>query len=161
AQTAGLVAQRDSLQNDLAGREDDLREQRKRLSDLQSQRGALEVELAQKNMAVQNVRERVQQKYQVNLDHVRSECITITIADEGPANIRTLTPEEMAASGASTDWQAVAEQVSALQKRIEEMGPVNLVAIDEYEETEQRYQFLSKQNDDLVQAKQQLLEVIN
>ncbi len=41
------------------------------------------------------------------------------------------------------------------------MGPVNLVAIAEYEETEQRYQFLTKQNDDLVQAKAQLLEVIN
>src|SRR5438034_1893840 len=41
------------------------------------------------------------------------------------------------------------------------MGPVNLVAIEEYEETEQRYQFLSKQHDDLVSAKAQLLEVIN
>jgi chromosome segregation protein len=41
------------------------------------------------------------------------------------------------------------------------MGPVNLVAIDEYEETEQRYQFLTKQNDDLVQAKAQLVDVIN
>jgi chromosome segregation protein len=48
-----------------------------------------------------------------------------------------------------------------LQQRIEEIGPVNLVAIEEYEETEQRYQFLSKQHDDLVQAKAQLLEVIN
>ena len=160
-EAAGSMAQRDSLQGDVTGRDGALREQRRRLSELQTQRGALEVEMAQKEMAVQNLRERIQQKYQVNLDHVRSECITITIADEGPANIRTLTPEEMAASGASTDWQAVAEQVSALQKRIEEMGPVNLVAIDEYEETEQRYQFLSKQNDDLVQAKQQLLEVIN
>ena len=35
------------------------------------------------------------------------------------------------------------------------------MAIEEYEETEQRYQFLSKQHDDLVQAKAQLLEVIN
>jgi chromosome segregation protein len=51
--------------------------------------------------------------------------------------------------------------VTELQARIDEMGPVNLVAIDEYEETEQRYQFLSKQNDDLVQAKTQLVEVIN
>jgi chromosome segregation protein len=41
------------------------------------------------------------------------------------------------------------------------MGPVNLIAIEEYEETEQRYQFLTKQNDDLVNAKAQLLEVIN
>jgi chromosome segregation protein len=48
-----------------------------------------------------------------------------------------------------------------LQKRLDEMGPVNLVAIEEYEETEQRYQFLSKQHDDLVSAKAQLLEIIN
>jgi chromosome segregation ATPase len=38
---------------------------------------------------------------------------------------------------------------------------VNLVAIEEYEETEQRHQFLTKQHDDLVSAKAQLLEVIN
>jgi len=161
AQTAELMAQRDSLESGMASREEDLREQRRRLGELQNQRGALEVELAQNNMAVQHLRERIQQKYQVNLDAIRSECITITIADEGPARVRTLTPEEMAAGGASTDWDAVAEQVAALRKRIDEMGPVNLIAIDEYEETEQRHQFLSSQNDDLVQAKQRLLEVIN
>ena len=55
----------------------------------------------------------------------------------------------------------MAEQVAALQERMDEIGPVNLVAIEEYEETEQRYQFLTKQHDDLVQAKAQLLEVIN
>ncbi|MGC3956868.1 MAG: hypothetical protein QM813_02540 [Verrucomicrobiota bacterium] len=67
----------------------------------------------------------------------------------------------MAASGAGTDWAAVAPKVEALQKKIDEMGPVNLVAIEEYEETEQRHQFLTQQHDDLVQAKAQLLEVIN
>src|ERR1043166_2940915 len=67
----------------------------------------------------------------------------------------------MASAGVATDWDAVLEQVAALQKRIEEIGPVNLVAIEEYEETEQRYQFLSTQHDDLVKAKEQLLEVIN
>ena len=41
------------------------------------------------------------------------------------------------------------------------MGPVNLVAIEEYEETEQRHQFLTTQHDDLVNAKTQLLEIIN
>jgi len=55
----------------------------------------------------------------------------------------------------------VAEQVSSLQKRIDEMGPVNLVAIEEYEETEQRHNFLSTQYEDLVKAKEQLLDVIN
>jgi chromosome segregation protein len=160
-QTASLLSQKDTLESDIATREEDLRGDRRRLEELQQQRSALDVELAQKNMAVQNLRERIQQKYQVKLDDVRSECITITFADEGPPRIQTLTPEQMAAAGLSTDWNAVADQVTALQKRIEEMGPVNLVAIEEYEETEQRYQFLTKQHDDLVNAKAQLLEVIN
>jgi chromosome segregation protein len=112
-------------------------------------------------MSVQNLREKVSQKYHKQLEDIRSECITITIADEGPAQVQTLSPEEMAASGAATDWTAVAQQVEALQKRIEEIGPVNLVAIEEYEETEQRHQFLTQQHDDLVNAKTQLLEVIN
>ena len=43
-------------------------------------------------MAVQNLRERVQQKYHVNLDDIRSECITITYADEGPAKVHVMTP---------------------------------------------------------------------
>jgi chromosome segregation protein len=160
-QTAGLVAQKEEQDEAISTREDSLRELRRRLTELQQQRSGIEVELAQKTMSVQNLRERIQQKYQVNLDHVRSECITITMADEGPARVQTLTPEEMAASGAATDWTAVADQVGALQRRLDEIGPVNLVAIEEYEETEQRYNFLTQQHDDLVQAKGQLLEVIN
>ncbi|MBK8002172.1 MAG: AAA family ATPase [Verrucomicrobia bacterium] len=159
--TAELVAQKETQDQAIGTREESLRELRRRLTEVQQLRGTLEVELAQKTMSVQNLRERIQQKYQVNIDDVRSECITITIADEGPARIQTLTPEEMAASGASTDWASVSDQVVALQKRIDEMGPVNLVAIEEYEETEQRHTFLTQQHEDLVQAKAQLLEVLN
>jgi len=160
-QTAELIAQKDVQEGEILTREEDLRNQRRRLTELQQERGTLDVEVAQKTMAVQNLRERIQQKYQLLLDDIRSECITITIADEGPAKVETLTPDEMAAAGVSTDWNLVAEQVAAIQKRIDEMGPVNLVAIDEYEETEQRHQFLSTQHDDLVKAKEQLIEVIN
>jgi chromosome segregation protein len=161
AETAALVSEKQSQDSEVETREEGLREQRRHLTGLQEQRGALEVELAQKNMSVQNLRERVQQKYHLSLDSIRSECITITYADEGAPKVHVMTPDEMAAAGAATDWTAVAQQVEALQQRIDEMGPVNLVAIEEYEETEQRYEFLSKQHDDLVQAKTQLLEVIN
>jgi chromosome segregation protein len=161
AQTAELLARKQSQEADVTTREDNLRGQRSRLTQLQEQRGALDVELAQKNMSVQNLRERIQQKYHLNLDDIRSECITITFADEGAAKVHVMTPEEMAASGAATDWNAVGQQIESLQQKLDEIGPVNLVAIEEYEETEQRYQFLSKQNDDLVSAKAQLLEVIN
>jgi chromosome segregation protein len=161
AQTAELLSQKQAQETDIASRDENLRAQRSRLTELQNQRGTLDVELAQKNMSGQNLRERIQQKYHINLENVRSECITITLADEGPAKVHVLTPEEMAAAGAATDWNAVGQQVEALQKRLDEIGPVNLVAIEEYEETEQRYQFLSQQHDDLVSARAQLLEIIN
>lgn len=160
-QLSDRLTHKESQESEIHEREQVLRERRRQLTELQQQKGALEVEVAQKDMAVQNLRQRVQEKYQINLDDVRSECITITFASEGPAKVQTLTPEEMAANGLATDWNAVAEQVAALQKRIEEMGPVNLVAIEEYEETEQRFQFLTTQNEDLLNAKQQLLDVIH
>ena len=161
AQAAELLAQKNSQETEITARDESLRSQRSRLTELQNQRGGIEIELAQKNMSIQNLREKIQQKYHVNLDDVRSECITITYTDEGPAKVETLTPEQMAEAGAATDWSAVAQQIEALQKRLDEIGPVNLVAIEEYEETEQRHQFLTAQHDDLVHAKIQLLEVIN
>jgi chromosome segregation protein len=111
-------------------------------------------------MSVQNLRERIQQKYHVNLDDVRSETIKITYADSGPARVEIVSPDEVAAAGLGTDWEVVRAQVEALQKRIDEMGPVNLVAIEEYEETEQRFTFLSQQHADLVTAKTELVEVL-
>jgi chromosome segregation protein len=159
-QTAGLVSQRDAFEADIAARDETLRDNRRQLTRLQEQRASLDLEIAQRQMSVQNLRERIQQKYHLNLDDIRSECITITFADQGPARVTTLTPEEMEALGVSTDWKAVGEQVHLLQQRLDEMGPVNLVAIDEYEETEQRHQFLTQQHDDLVQAKTQLVEVL-
>ena len=160
-QAAELCGQKQTQEAGIAGREESLREQRHGLTEIQERRSSLEIELAQKNMTVQNLRERVQQKYRVNLDEIHGECITITFADEGPARVHVMTPEEVAAAGAATDWEVVAQQVGALQQRLDEMGPVNLVAIEEYEETEQRHQFLSQQHADLVQAKAQLLEVVN
>ena len=160
-QTAELIGRQQAQQLEITQREEQLRVQRRRLSDIQAQRGGIEIELAQKAMSVQNLCEKIQQKYHLALENVRSECITITVADEGPAKVETLTPEQMAEAGAATDWAAVAEQVESLSKKIEDIGPVNLVAIEEYEETEQRHQFLTQQFDDLVNAKTQLLEIIN
>ena len=159
--TTELAGQKAAQETEIFRCEENLRSRRNRLTELQSQRGVVEIELAQKTMSVQNLREKVQQKYHLRLDDLRSECITITYADEGPAKVETLTPAEMAASGAATDWPSVQQQVEVLQQKIDEMGPVNLVAIEEYEETEQRFQFLTRQHDDLVSAKTQLLEVLN
>lgn len=152
--------ERGRLEAQLQQAEAELREQRRRLTEHQEERNRLELERAQRQLQIENLCQRIREKYQVQLQDVRSECITITYADEGPARVQVLTPEEMARAGVATDWDAVARQVETLQKRLDEMGVVNLVAIEEYEEAEQRHQFLSRQYEDLVQARNQLLEVI-
>ena len=161
AHTAELVSQREGLMAGIGEREETIRGLRARQNAIQQEQNSLEVKLAQKNMKGENLKERILEKYHVNLDEVESQCITITYADAGSTRVETLSPEEMEATGASTDWEAVAGKISELQQKIEKIGPVNLVAIEEYEETEQRYEFLTAQNDDLVKAKEQLLEVIN
>lgn len=158
---ADLEAQRDTHAAELSAREEALRGLRAELAELQDARGTEEVALAERRVNLQNLCERMQQKYQVRLEDVQSECIRITFADEGPAKVVVVTPEEMAAAGVATDWDAVAAQVAALQRRLDEMGPVNLVAIEEFEEAEQRHQHLATQHDDLVEARRQLVEVIN
>src|SRR5436190_10099352 len=50
--------------------------------------------------------------------------------------------------------------VKDLDARLDSMGPVNLDAIQEFDELEQRYNFLEQQNTDTINAKTELLGVI-
>ncbi len=61
----------------------------------------------------------------------------------------------------STHWDEIKAEVDALRQRIAGMGAVNLVAIEEYAELKQRYEFLRNQSDDLTGAKAQLLKAID
>ncbi|KAB2641675.1 MAG: chromosome segregation protein SMC, partial [Verrucomicrobia bacterium] len=58
------------------------------------------------------------------------------------------------------DWAFVESIVSDIKRRLDAMGPVNIDAIEEFEELEERHTFLRNQHDDLVNSKAELLEVI-
>ncbi len=51
-------------------------------------------------------------------------------------------------------------QVNALREKIKSLGPVNLLALKEYEEEKNRLDFLQKQHEDLIAAEQNLKETI-
>lgn len=127
----------------------------------QRQKHELELSLAQDELQAENICRRIEEKYQVNLLDIRGEAITITETLEGQTQTKTLSPEEMQQAGVAADWEAVARQIRLLQQNLDGIGPVNLVAIEECQETEQRFQFLTGQHDDLVQAKAELHEVLN
>ena len=52
------------------------------------------------------------------------------------------------------------QEVKDLEKTIRSLGPVNLDAIDQYEEVHNRLEFLNSQRDDILSAKNLLLETI-
>ncbi|AHZ86382.1 chromosome segregation protein SMC [Bdellovibrio bacteriovorus] len=58
------------------------------------------------------------------------------------------------------DFLEADAQLKDLREKLAKIGEVNLSAIEEYEETAQRYEFLTKQHADLTEAKDQLRKVI-
>jgi chromosome segregation protein len=83
--------------------------------------------------------------------------------EEMPTVVVDATREEVPLPGevaGEPDWHFVENIVAELKRRLDAMGPVNLDAIEEYEELEERYNFVRSQHEDLVSSKAELLEVI-
>ena len=59
------------------------------------------------------------------------------------------------------DRQELEIAIERLRKRCDSFGSVNLVAIEEFEELRERFEFLTKQQSDLITAKESLHKTIN
>lgn len=81
-----------------------------------------------------------------------------TVVIDGTSDDAVEIPGEMTGE---PDWEFVESIVADIKRRLDAMGPVNLDAIEEFEELEERYNFLKGQHDDLVNSKTELLEVID
>jgi chromosome segregation protein len=81
-------------------------------------------------------------------------------AGEAAEAVAEIAPEAVQ-EGQRIDWELVESLVREFDQRLESMGPINLEAIQEYDELEQRYNFLEQQNTDLNNSKAELLDVIS
>ncbi len=77
-----------------------------------------------------------------------------------PARYAELTAEKPYEPG-DMDWNAVGDEIKELREKIHRLGNVNVEAIDEQNELEQRSQFLSTQVADLTNSKAQLEQLIS
>jgi chromosome segregation protein len=129
-------------------------------------------------MRKENIRTHVSQRYQLDLEAFEPDTYALIVALRERSQRKPETaegeqpaaeaPEEterppiaVPAEGEGIPWDRIEELVAELTERIDSMGPVNMDAIQEYDELEQRYIFLEKQNADLVTSKAELLEVIS
>lgn len=85
---------------------------------------------------IETLKNRITQVYKVDMDVVRCEV------------------------DSSTDWDATRREIEDLNRKLESMGTVNLVAIEEHKELEDRFNFLSQQREDLLKAKEDLQKAI-
>ncbi len=113
-----------------------LEEREKALEQLRNQVRDLDVKLTELSYKKNNLKDRIIQTYKIDLE------VTHVDVEE------------------NTDWDALKTQVAELKERLDKMGPVNLVAIDEHKELEERYLFLVHQQEDLLNAKDSIHKAI-
>src|SRR5256885_6326121 len=137
--------------------ETELRTLRDSLSALQENRGHQQVRESQLQMQIENLAENVSRRYQVDLRAFTPDAaefdntlrVQLKRADkEVPAR-----PDDIA------DGE-LQQLIADLTRQLDNMGPVNLEAVQEYDELEERHKFLETQNTDLTNSRRELLEVI-
>ena len=127
-----LTTQSEQLRARLAAIDEELKTAREELDRVRDHRGELAAQAAKISSDTQHLAESCQQE----LGKTREEMM----ADE---TIARLAGEELA-----TEEAAYHE----LRGKLENMGPVNMMALEEYNETSQRHEFLETQRKDLLDS---------
>jgi chromosome segregation protein len=174
---------------EVKGKVDDIetraREIRREHSDLTDRLHRTELEQAETDGETRRLAERIRNEYEVDLATYVAPAAES--GDEGAGALAELeeldameveegqVPDEAivdrgAATGEAPGQgpvgpgatsEARRERLRALQERLRGLGPVNLLAVRDYEERRQRLSFLTGQRKDLEDARQQLLEAID
>ncbi len=116
--------------------ESETKEQRVQLKHIQEQLHQTEVRVNRLDVELENLLKKLAEDYELSFELAQS---------------RYPIPE---------DIQGTQNEVRELKRQISMLGDVNLGAIEEYQRVKERYEFLSTQRDDLVNAKQALYQVI-
>lgn len=115
-----------------------LRDRQNEKQQIEQKINEVKIELSQLEVKGQDLTQRVKEELQIDLAESYK-----SFSDE------------------NIDWEKIREEITDLRDKIERLGNVNVDAIAEQEGLEQRYDFLSKQVEDLNQSKMQLLQLID
>ncbi|MHC5083908.1 MAG: chromosome segregation protein SMC, partial [Planctomycetota bacterium] len=126
----------DAMMADRTQNEEDLRVHRSRQSEVEENVHKLELDLSQLQ--------------------VKEEDLTIRVQEE----LQNLAEAYNNFQQEDVNWDEVREEIKFLRGKIERLGNVNVDAIDQQKDLEDRYEFLASQVEDLNQSKTQLEQLI-
>jgi chromosome segregation protein len=145
AQIAELARQISEAEVHLSERQKELADQRDLLASLEEQLRGLHAE-REKAMGVRGTIEIEKTRIESDLDHLGRSC-----QDEFHSPL-----EEILSQIKESDWQRGYEEVTrsfeAMRERVENFGPINMRALEEFQELEERHLFLSSQGADIEQS---------
>jgi chromosome segregation protein len=161
---ASLADQRNSRLKAVTEREAELRKFRDSLNDLRDARGKEEVRQTQLQLRIENVVEHVTRRYQIDLREFATDTFafqkTLSVITKKRAKSETGDEGETVAEASPEVAGSLEQIIAELTRQLDNMGPVNLDAVHEYDELEERYKFLEAQNNDLTSARREVLDVI-
>jgi len=153
----------------------ELRGVRNSLNEIHDQRGQAQVRQTQLQLWIDHLAEHVTRRYQVDLRsfeadpyafgktlrvQVKRKGRPIEFDGEGAPIATSEVESPSAEPAAEVDTAQLEAIIGDLTRQLDNMGPVNLDAVHEYDELEERYRFLETQNNDLTASRKELLDVI-
>ncbi len=138
--------------------QEQLRTVRQRQEELTGEKAALEEACRAQNRLreeKQNRLHELQMKY--NEANLRTESLLQRANEELAINLEEKIQEHEIQE---MDWEAVAAEIKDLKDKIHRLGNINLDAIAEQEELEERFEYLTGQFNDLTESRKQLEQLI-
>ncbi len=127
---------------------------RESLSQIFKSRVPIEGHLAEVRTKLQAVEETLTQTYEISTDELKISQNQNDV--EGSQEL----DEHQSGEGDVQESEQWREHLQRIRKKLERIGPINLAAIDEHVQLEERYQFLLAQEEDLAGSIQSLQEII-
>jgi chromosome segregation protein len=170
ANSAKIAGQRTTRLAAISDRESELRRVRDSLGELQDRRAQGQVRESQFQMKVDNLLAHISRSYQIDLRGFASDeaafektwkaQVKRNEKLEGGASFDSLRTGSAPPGSPELTPSDLEKFIVDLRTQLENMGPVNLEAVHEYDELEERYKFLEAQNTDLTNSQRELLDVI-
>lgn len=128
----------DTLKNEISEHTEEIAQFSNQLLEKNQKLNDVELEKSQINLKIENLSDQVYEKHMLDLskDYIKED-------DD------------------NTDIEQLSKKLVILSDKLQKFSDVNLTAIDEYEETLKRYNFLVEQRDDLLSSKDELKKVID